>query len=91
MAAIKTSIPSLKLNDGTLIPMLAYGTGTAWSKRGSTAEEDVDRKLVEGIKTAIGMGYRHFDCAESELSSLWTSQCRKHDTGLTICANRLSK
>jgi diketogulonate reductase-like aldo/keto reductase len=66
MADIKTPIPSIKLNDGTSLPMLAYGTGTAWSKRGTTSEEDIDRKLVEGIKSAINMGYRHFDCAESK-------------------------
>jgi hypothetical protein len=65
MADIHTPVPALKLNDGASIPMLAYGTGTAWSKR-SAPEEQVDRDLVEGIKTAIKMGYRHFDCAESK-------------------------
>ena len=68
MANIHTPIPALKLNDGSSIPMLGYGTGTAWFKR-SGAEDQVDRDLVEGIKTAIGMGYRHFDCAESKLNT----------------------
>lgn len=30
MANISTPIPALKLNDGTSMPMLGYGTGTAW-------------------------------------------------------------
>jgi len=62
MAKIYTPIPSLKLNDGTSIPMLGYGTGTAWYKQGD--ESKIDRDLVEGIKTAIGLGYTHLDGAE---------------------------
>jgi diketogulonate reductase-like aldo/keto reductase len=65
MAHMHTPIPELKLNDGTSIPMIAYGTGTAWSKR-SESEAEVDRDIVEGIKLAIKIGYRHFDCAESK-------------------------
>jgi len=42
--------------------MLAYGTGTAWFKRGD--ESQIDRDLVEGIKVAIGLGYYHLDGAE---------------------------
>jgi hypothetical protein len=45
MADIHTPVPSLKLNDGTSIPMLAYGTGTAWGKRNSP-EETIDKDLV---------------------------------------------
>ncbi|TID20041.1 aldo-keto reductase family 1 member C13 [Venturia nashicola] len=62
MAKINTPIPSLKLNDGTSIPMLGYGTGTAWFKRGD--EATIDRTLVESVKTAIGLGYYHLDGAE---------------------------
>ena len=65
MALIHTPVPALKLNDGSSLPMIAYGTGTAWSKR-SIPETEVDKDLVEGIKTAIKMGYRHFDCADGE-------------------------
>ncbi|KAF6219821.1 hypothetical protein HO133_003646 [Letharia lupina] len=61
MANIPTPIPQLELNDGTSIPMLAYGTGTAWYK---STEGGVDRKTVEGIKTAIKLGYYHLDNAE---------------------------
>jgi len=64
MAFIHTPVPALKLNDGNSVPMIAYGTGTAWSKRGGE-ETDVDRPLVESIKTAMKIGYRHFDCADS--------------------------
>lgn len=62
MAKIHTPIPSLKLNDGTAIPMLGYGTGTAWYKTGD--ESQIDRSLVDSIKTAIGLGYYHLDGAE---------------------------
>lgn len=54
-------IPDLKLNDGTSIPMLAYGTGTAWSKKSSSS---IDRPTVDGIKTAIKLGYMHLENAE---------------------------
>ena len=54
-------IPDLKLNDGTSIPMLGYGTGTAWSK---SSEDTIDRPTVEGIKSAIKLGYMHLDNAE---------------------------
>ncbi|KAF2672492.1 ketoreductase [Microthyrium microscopicum] len=64
MANIHTPIPALKLNDGTSIPMLSYGTGTARSKRGK-AEEEVDREIVDGCKLAMKLNYTHFDCAES--------------------------
>ncbi|KAF2491606.1 Aldo/keto reductase [Lophium mytilinum] len=62
MANIHTPIPALKLNDGTSIPMLGYGTGTAWYKTGD--ESKIDRALVETTKTAIKLGYTHLDGAE---------------------------
>ncbi|GME27038.1 Aldo-keto reductase [Neofusicoccum parvum] len=62
MANISTPIPSLKLNDGSSIPMLGYGTGTAWYKTGD--ESQIDRSLVEATKTAIKLGYTHLDGAE---------------------------
>jgi hypothetical protein len=39
-----------------------YGLGTTWAKRGD--EGDLDRALVEAVKTAIGLGYKHLDGAE---------------------------
>ncbi|RYP14806.1 hypothetical protein DL765_006107 [Monosporascus sp. GIB2] len=50
-------IPSLKLNDGNEIPLLAYGLGTA---RMEDQEADVTRMTVTAIKT----GFNHLDCAE---------------------------
>ena len=40
---------------------LGYGTGTAWSK---TSNSTIDRPTVEGVKTAIKLGYMHLDNAE---------------------------
>lgn len=41
---------------------LGYGTGTAWYKQ--AGDDSVNRELVEAIKTAIRLGYRHLDGAE---------------------------
>ena len=54
-------LPSLALNDGNHIPLLAFGVGTSQSRSG----ENVNKKLVELIKKAIDIGYRHLDGAES--------------------------
>ncbi|KAF2257544.1 aldo-keto reductase family 1 member C13 [Lojkania enalia] len=62
MANIHSSIPSLKLNDGTSIPMLAYGTGTAWYKSGD--ESKIDQAVIDGVTMAIRLGYTHLDGAE---------------------------
>jgi diketogulonate reductase-like aldo/keto reductase len=62
MANIHTPIPNLKLNDGNSIPMLGYGTGTAWYKSGD--ESQLDQACVEATKTAIKLGYYHLDGAE---------------------------
>ena len=44
------------------MPQLGYGTGTAWYK--SDPNASTDKKLIEAIKMAIGMGYHHLDGAE---------------------------
>lgn len=41
---------------------MAYGTGTAWYKR--AGDPEINRELVESIKTAIKLGYHHLDGAE---------------------------
>ncbi|KAL7624424.1 hypothetical protein AAE478_005988 [Parahypoxylon ruwenzoriense] len=51
------SIPTLKLNDGNEIPMIAYDLGTA-------RFEDSSEKLVELIVTAIKSGFHYLDGAE---------------------------
>jgi hypothetical protein len=63
MAGLNLTLPNLKLNDGNSMPMLGYGTGTAWSKRGE--ESKTDQAVVDGVKMAIKLGYMHLDGAES--------------------------
>ena len=63
MANIDTPIPMLKLNDGTSIPMLGYGTGTAWYKSADKASS-IDRPTVDALTTALKLGYLHIDAAE---------------------------
>lgn len=46
------------------MPMLAYGTGTAWYKTGE--ESTIDQGVIDGVKMAIKLGYTHLDGAESE-------------------------
>ena len=62
-ANISTPIPRLKLSDGTSIPMLGYGTGTAWYKSGDESQHDA--ALVSAIKLAISLDYTHLDGAEA--------------------------
>ncbi|GAB7350319.1 hypothetical protein MBLNU459_g0951t1 [Dothideomycetes sp. NU459] len=62
MANIHTPIPNLKLNDGNSIPMLGFGTGTAWYKQGD--ESKLDQACIDSLKTAIKLGYHHLDGAE---------------------------
>ncbi|KAI0860381.1 Aldo/keto reductase [Xylaria cubensis] len=50
-------VPSLKLNDGHEIPLLAYGFGTA-NFRGK------DEDMIKAAVLAIKNGYYHLDCAE---------------------------
>jgi len=64
MAKIHTPIPGLKLNDGNSIPMLAYGIGTAWFKSGDKSK--IDQATIDGVKTAIKLGYTHLDGAEGK-------------------------
>lgn len=41
---------------------LGYGTGTAWYK--TERDSDMNRELIEAIKTAMTLGYSHLDGAE---------------------------
>ncbi|KAK9759798.1 hypothetical protein K7432_016833 [Basidiobolus ranarum] len=43
-------------------PTVAFGTGTAWYT--GTNDGPINRKLVESIKEALKIGYRHIDTAE---------------------------
>ena len=46
------------------VHQLGYGTGTAWFKR--SGDQSIDRELVESVKKAIALGYRHLDGAEGK-------------------------
>ncbi|KDN60758.1 putative aldo/keto reductase [Colletotrichum sublineola] len=56
-----SSIPRIKLNDGNLMPMLAYGLGTANLREQGTP---INYKTVEVTIKAIKAGFRHLDGAE---------------------------
>ncbi|OAL01719.1 2,5-diketo-D-gluconate reductase-like protein A [Phaeosphaeriaceae sp. SRC1lsM3a] len=62
MAGLDLTIPNLKLNDGNSMPMLGYGTGTAWYKKGE--ESKYEQGVVDGVKSAIKVGFTHLDGAE---------------------------
>ena len=55
-------LPLATLNDGTKIPLLAYGTGTALFKPAHF--DKFDTTTISYIKTALSLGYTHLDGAE---------------------------
>ncbi|KAI9671145.1 MAG: hypothetical protein M1817_003652 [Caeruleum heppii] len=59
---MSSTIPTTTLPDGKKIPLIAFGTGTAWYK--SSPNDAPDRALIDIIKTAIKLGYTHLDGAE---------------------------
>jgi len=62
MAKLDLTIPNKELADGNSIPVLGYGTGTAWYKK--DASSPLDQSLVDAAKKAIEFGYTHLDGAE---------------------------
>lgn len=62
MAGLDLTLPHLKLNDGNKMPMLGYGTGTAWYKMGE--EDKIDQAIIDAVQMAIKLGYIHLDGAE---------------------------
>jgi len=62
MAKLDLSIPMKELADGNSIPVLGYGTGTAWYKK--DVNSPLDQNLVDAAKKAIEFGYMHLDGAE---------------------------
>ncbi|GKZ69266.1 hypothetical protein AnigIFM50267_004453 [Aspergillus niger] len=63
MVSTMKSMSSVRLNDGTCVPQLGYGCGTAWYKK--EGDTSINRELVESIKDAIRLGYHHLDGAET--------------------------
>src|SRR3954471_19817217 len=55
-------IPSITLNNGTLIPQLGFGTLNAQPDRQDTPANA--RKTREIVGLALRVGYRHFDTAQ---------------------------
>jgi len=82
MAKIHTPVPSIKLNDDTAMPMLAFGTGTAHYKR-NTDEDTIDRNLIDVLKLAITTGYRHLDTAEGYKNEL--------EVGIAIAESKIAR
>ncbi|CAK7267802.1 hypothetical protein SEPCBS57363_002775 [Sporothrix epigloea] len=61
-AALKAKyLPNIKLNDGTEIPIVSYGLGTANYKGSRTAFE---QKIVDDTVAATKAGFTHLDGAE---------------------------
>ncbi|KAG5758757.1 hypothetical protein H9Q72_013115 [Fusarium xylarioides] len=54
-------LPTIKLNDGNEIPMIAYGLGTANFKKGGRT--DYDENAFNYTLTAIKSGFNHLDGA----------------------------
>ncbi|ORY56452.1 alpha-keto ester reductase-like protein [Leucosporidium creatinivorum] len=56
----QSTYPVRKLSDGTEIPGVGYGVGTAWYGRSG-----IDEELVTAVSTALKAGYTHLDNAEA--------------------------
>ncbi|KAF8760962.1 Aldo kereductase [Rhizoctonia solani] len=60
-----SNVHTIRLNDGTIVPTLAFGTGTALYSKDSTS----------AVRQAISKaGYIHIDCAESYGNESYTAQ-----------------
>ncbi|GAA5926976.1 hypothetical protein JCM10213_005539 [Rhodosporidiobolus nylandii] len=58
-----STFPSRTLADGQSVPGVAFGVGTAWY--GKEKDGQVNREIVDTVKTAIASGFRHLDGAEA--------------------------
>lgn len=56
MAKLDIKVPNLKLPDGHEIPVLGFGTGTAWSSK-KRSEESTGSQILDATKSALGLGY----------------------------------
>ncbi|KAH6843146.1 NADP-dependent oxidoreductase domain-containing protein [Chaetomium sp. MPI-CAGE-AT-0009] len=55
--------PTVPLKDGVLIPILGFGTGTAWYK--DDPNDPFNPELVQVLKTGLAKGFLHLDAADS--------------------------
>ncbi|KAF2359536.1 NADP-dependent oxidoreductase domain [Trinorchestia longiramus] len=59
-----TKVPSVTLNTGASMPILGLGTWAGWDVDNQEAVLPSEREaIVDAIKHAVDVGYRHFDCA----------------------------
>eukprot|EP01104_Vermistella_antarctica_P008371 TRINITY_DN2087_c6_g1_i2.p1 TRINITY_DN2087_c6_g1~~TRINITY_DN2087_c6_g1_i2.p1 ORF type:complete len:305 (-),score=51.52 TRINITY_DN2087_c6_g1_i2:122-1036(-) len=63
MTTTATDLSTFKFRDGTTLPSVAFGTGTALFK-GLGKDCDVLRANIDLIKAAIEVGYTHLDTAQ---------------------------
>lgn len=52
----------VKLNDGKEIPLIGYGSGSAWFQ--ATGPDGISAALVDATRTALALGYTHLDAAK---------------------------
>eukprot|EP01111_Echinosteliopsis_oligospora_P016505 TRINITY_DN688_c0_g1_i1.p1 TRINITY_DN688_c0_g1~~TRINITY_DN688_c0_g1_i1.p1 ORF type:complete len:300 (-),score=84.84 TRINITY_DN688_c0_g1_i1:37-936(-) len=60
----KENMNSVALNDGTSIPCIGIGSGTAWFKTDVSTHSIINRELVDSVKSALSLGFYHIDTAE---------------------------
>ncbi|KAB8360670.1 hypothetical protein FH972_024407 [Carpinus fangiana] len=60
---MKSKIPTIELRDGQKMPLLAFGTGTAWYK--DDGKGPFNKELKNMLKHALDTGIRHIDAAEA--------------------------
>ncbi|KAL4912160.1 NADP-dependent oxidoreductase domain-containing protein [Aspergillus aurantiobrunneus] len=53
-----TSIPSIQLKDGISIPVVGYGTGTAWFKKKDIGYHHLDGAEVYGTESELGVAIK---------------------------------
>ena len=55
----------IKLSNGTPVPALGFGAGTAWyNTAGNDPTKPLNQELISSMKSAIDVGYHHLDLAE---------------------------
>ncbi|KAL0477844.1 cpr-c2 [Acrasis kona] len=59
---VAPKVPTVTFTNGVKAPAIAFGTGTFWHKKES--DKNINRTLVEAIKTAIHEGYYHIDTGD---------------------------
>ena len=68
MVCPRSAFPEFRLTVLIMYALqLGFGVGTAWMDKKKADRTDIDTDLIEAIKKAIKMGYRHFDGAQGLL------------------------